>query len=141
MKAKSFWCVLAAAAVVFGACNKKSDEPQEQGGGGGGTVAPTAMLVTPSSANVEVGKTLQLTVVFQPQDATANVEWMSEDESVATVANGVVTAVKEGKTNIFAIAGSLQAKSEITVVASSEVGDDLLNGTNYYIFHFSDDEM
>lgn len=140
MKTKSFWCVLAAAAVVFGACNKKTDEPQ-QPGSGEGTVKPTAMLVTPSAAKVEVGKTLELTVVFQPQDATATVEWISEDETIATVKDGVVTAVKEGKTNIFANVGSLQAKSEITVVASSEVGDELLNGSNYYIFHFSDEDV
>ena len=136
MKTKSFLCLLAAVAVLLGACKKKEEPtPQDE------EVKPTAMLVTPSAANVEVGKTLQLTVVFQPQNATATVEWLSEDPTIATVENGLVTAVKEGKTNIFATVGSLQAKSEITVVASSEVGDDLLKGSNYYIFHFSDDEV
>lgn len=146
MKVNRIFCVLAAAAVVLGACNKNnstnsgSGEAPEQKDSTGG-VQPTAMLVTPSSAQLEVGKTLTLTVVFQPQDAKADVVWMSEDEKIATVKDGVVTAVKEGKVNIFASAGSLNAKSEIEVVASSEVDEDLLKGSNYYIFHFSDEEV
>ena len=45
-----------------------------------------------------------LSVSITPEDAEdKTIEWKSEDESIATVdANGVVTAIKEGETKIFA---------------------------------------
>lgn len=41
--------------------------------------------------------------------------WSSEDESIATVENGVITAVKAGKVNIVAKSGIIEAQLPVTI--------------------------
>ena len=61
--------------------------------------APIETKVTPTDASVSEGKTIQLIGSFTGGDFEG--EWVSEDESIATVSNsGVVTGVSEGTTNI-----------------------------------------
>ncbi len=60
------------------------------------------ITVEPSSAQLEVGKTTQLTATVTPSDA-GKILWSSSDETVATVnENGVVTALKAGEVTIKA---------------------------------------
>lgn len=59
--------------------------------------------------------TSTLTATTYPVSAT--VTWSSSDESVATVANGVVTGVKAGKAIITAVNGNASASVEFTVTA------------------------
>ena len=48
--------------------------------------------------------------------------WSSEDESIATVnADGIVTGVSQGTTNIIATVGNQILKCEVTVRASEDV--------------------
>ena len=55
---------------------------------------------------VAVGKTLQLDANVLPLNATINeVFWTSSDETVATVNNGVISALKLGTTTITATFG------------------------------------
>lgn len=65
---------------------------------------PTVDLVSialPATASVKVGKTTTLTPVFDPENATDKVvSWASENTSIATVDNGVVTGVAAGTVNI-----------------------------------------
>ena len=65
---------------------------------------PTVDLVSialPATASVKVGKTTTLTPVFDPENATDKViSWASENASIATVDNGVVTGVSAGTVNI-----------------------------------------
>lgn len=49
---------------------------------------------------INVGEQAALTASVLPEDASQSVEWTSSDASVATVAGGVVTAVKEGSVSI-----------------------------------------
>ena len=57
-----------------------------------------------SVANIEVGDTVTLNVVFDPENATdKNVTWISSDSSIALVNNGVVVGVKVGTTTIIAM--------------------------------------
>ena len=52
--------------------------------------------------NLKVDETKSLTVEVLPEDATdKTVTWSSENEEIATVDNGVITAVKTGTTKIF----------------------------------------
>ncbi len=77
----------------------------------------------PSTAEVELGKTLTLKPTFSPANATNKiVTWSSSDESVATVDNnGTITAKKIGSTIITVTSqdGNKQASCTVTVVEKS----------------------
>ena len=65
---------------------------------------------------LNVGDTLNLVVSGTPADAeVGEVTWTSSDEAVASVANGVVTAVAAGTATITATVGELTATCAITV--------------------------
>ena len=76
------------------------------------------IAVTASNKTVDIGKTVELTAEYTPEDASIkSVVWSSANEKIATVdGNGVVTGVKRGDVRIFATAvdGS-GAKSYITL--------------------------
>lgn len=64
-------------------------------------VPVTGVTITPGSLNLTVGETGTLTATVVPADAdNKNVVWESIDQTVATVVNGTVTALKEGSTTI-----------------------------------------
>jgi hypothetical protein len=77
----------------------------------------------PSTATVELGKTLTLQVTFNPSNATNKiVTWTSSDETVATVDNaGKVTPIKTGSTIIKATSqdGKKNATTTVTVTEVS----------------------
>ena len=88
------------------------------GGDSGGPTAPptvdppraTTVMVSPATAELDVGETVQLTAVVRDQNsnvmAGASVTWMSGAGTVATVnASGLVTAVAAGTATITASAG------------------------------------
>ena len=80
-----------------------------------------AVYIYQSEITLEVGKTVQLLVVSTAGD---EVEWMSLDETVATVEDGLVTAVGVGETQIFAIGNKAQTSCVVKVTeASAEQGD------------------
>lgn len=83
-------------------------------------VAVENITIDPSEATLLVGNTRTLTAVFEPENAThKNVTWSSNDESVATVADGVVTAVAAGTAVITvssAAADGISATCTVTVV-------------------------
>ena len=85
------------------------------------TVEPAVAVLelAPATAEVTVGKTVTLTAT--PKDAAGEpvartVAWTSSDNTLATVANGVVTGVKVGTVTITASAGDKTATAAITVV-------------------------
>ena len=58
--------------------------------------------VSETDVKLKVDETKSLTVEVLPEDATdKTVTWSSENEEIATVDNGVITAVKTGTTKIF----------------------------------------
>ena len=61
---------------------------------------PSGITLDATSANLEPGKTLTLTATAAPVGVYAPVEWTSSDPSVATVADGVVTAKAAGTATI-----------------------------------------
>lgn len=78
------------------------------------TADPDEITVT-GTPTVAVEGTTTLTATTVPAGAT--VTWTSSDESVATVANGVVTGVRVGKAIISARNGNAVAQTEVTVTA------------------------
>lgn len=73
--------------------------------------------ITLDKTNVELfrGETVTLTATVSPDNSTDTVEWSSSDNSVATVANGVVTGVKQGTAVITAQTGTVSASCTVTV--------------------------
>ena len=84
------------------------------------TIVPTevsSITLDKSSASLEVGETVTLSATVNPSDATdKTITWTTSDATVATVANGVVTAKKLGTATITAKAGDKTVTCSITVV-------------------------
>lgn len=67
----------------------------------GGTVAVTGVSLNQSSLTMNVGESATLTATVAPENATVkSVEWASSDASVASVADGRVTALKAGTATV-----------------------------------------
>ena len=65
------------------------------------TVRVTSVTLDKTSASLYLGETLSLTANVSPSNATnKNVSWSSSNTTVATVSNGVVTAISEGTSTI-----------------------------------------
>lgn len=88
----------------------------------------------PKTEEVELGKTLTLTPVFNPVTTTNKiVTWSSSDETVATVDNvGKITPKKVGSTIITVISqdGNKKANCTVTVIASSSDNSNSGNEDN-----------
>ncbi len=82
------------------------------------SVSVTGVTLNKTSATLTVNETLTLTATVLPSDATdKTVSWASSNTSVATVSNGVVTAVGAGNTTITATTtdGGYTATCTVTV--------------------------
>lgn len=85
-------------------------------------VAVSAITLDTNSLELQEGDSQNLTATISPSDAdNTKVLWISSNSSVATVAEGVVTAVKAGKATITAKSddGGKTATCEVTVVAKA----------------------
>lgn len=83
----------------------------------------TGVDLNQKTMTLKVGDTKQLTETITPADAeNKKVTWTSNDETTATVANGLVTAVKEGKAKITATSddGKFTAVCDVTVNPAGE---------------------
>lgn len=95
------------------------------------TVAVDKVTLDKTSAELTVGDTATIKAVVTPDNATdKTVTWTSSDETVATVKDGVVTAVKAGKATITAKAGDKTATCAVTVKAkeTDKPASDVFSG-------------
>ncbi len=79
---------------------------------------PTSVKLSESAVTVNTGKQHTLTWTVLPEDSfNKDVTWESDDESIATVDNGVITAINPGKANITVktVEGGITALCEVTV--------------------------
>ena len=99
--------------------------------------------ITPESATVQIGETLDLAVTISPEDAyNRAITWNSSNPDVATIdQNGKVTAVTEGTTTITAIAqdgsnvqGSCTIKVEDSILYLYNEGDECNDVTGGWTF-------
>ena len=91
----------------------------------GPKVIPTTTIsIAPTTAEIEVGKTVTLTVT---RDGNDQLTWTTSDATVATVKDGVVTGLKEGTATITATANGKSASCVVTVKAGQQ--GDIPNGT------------
>jgi len=110
MKKSSFWkyglVVISIVAILLFACgdnngssgSNTSGEGNGTGNGGGeNSVAVTAVMLNKATLSIAIGGTETLTAAVAPENATNKaVTWTIDDDTVATVSNGTVTAVKVG---------------------------------------------
>jgi len=122
----------AAATILFGlAC---SDQRQP-------STAPTAPLfakggpkvksisVSPSSATVGVGQTVQLTATISPASTTTTINWTSSNNAVAGVStSGLVTGVAAGSATISASGSGVTGTASVTVTTAPPPGDVVMVG-------------
>jgi len=100
------------------------------GGGGSGneTIAVIGVSLDKTFISIPVESTETLTATIEPENATNKaVTWSSSNESIATVSNGTVTAVAEGRATITVTTAdsSRTATCAITVTYKFEydIGD------------------
>ena len=85
-------------------------------------VEPTGVTISKTEVQVEIGKQLSLTASVTPSNATpSTVSWSTTDDAVATVSNGVVTAVGVGECDIMATCIDKQAVCHVKVVETTIV--------------------
>ncbi len=94
-------------------------------------VAVESVALDQTEVSIEAGKTATLVATITPANATnKNVTWATDNDKVATVADGVVTAVAEGKANITVttVDGEKTATCAVTVTPVPAV-----DGMNYSV--------
>lgn len=107
---KAILLVIAVGFMFLNSCGKSS-EPEKPS-----KIAVTSVTITQVSAELKVGETVQLTATVQPNNATnKTITWTSSNQSVATIANGLLTAVGEGTATITASAGGKLSTCRVTV--------------------------
>ncbi len=86
-------------------------------------VKVTGITLSQNTLSLEKGKTGTISATVAPSNATnKTINWSSDNTSVATVSNGVVTAVGAGTAKITAASadGGASAVCTVTVVSTSE---------------------
>ncbi len=81
-------------------------------------ISVTGITLSETSINMQIGDTHQLTATVLPADAAnKNYTWKTDDATIATVENGLITAVNYGKTTITATTedGGKTATCEVEV--------------------------
>ena len=104
-------------------------------------VHPTSFSLSKSSLSLTINSTATLETIFVPENTSnKNVIWESENENVATINNGVVTAINYGTTSIKATTedGNLKSTCVVTVeeIAKQEMNylqEDLSDHSVYQI--------
>ena len=110
MKRKLFYAAVMLFGVLLGACSPDDSEIKEP-------VEATELTLSHSTADMEVGKTLEIKYTILPADAdNQTITWNSSNPDVATVsAEGVVSALARGSATITAELGTLKASCEVRV--------------------------
>ena len=102
-----------------------------------GTDALEGIYFNYETASTYVGKKFSLSVNYIPETAAnKNVTWLSSDNSVATVADGVITALKVGNAVITATSeeGGFKATCALTVLEKEEDGTYVPDETDSSIY-------
>ena len=76
----------------------------------------SSVTLDPQEVTLEPGQTATVAATVLPEDATdKTLTWTSSDASVASVSDGIITAVGEGEAIIVAKAGEKEAQCRVTV--------------------------
>lgn len=139
MKLTKFLAFAAMGAVALSSASCSDDDDDDD------VVTPeVAISLSSTEAEVTVGATITLTATTANVPDGSTIAWTSSDEKVATVADGVVTGVAEGRAIITAEVAAKKATCLVTVKAAEtpenpetpdtpEATAASLTGSNYYI--------
>ena len=94
--------------------------------GCGGKDTVEGVSLSKQTLQLEVGDTFQLSVLVSPSTYDGAVTWKSDDEKVATVDDGLISAVSAGSAKITAAAGGKSASC--TVAVTEPVQIETING-------------
>lgn len=95
---------------MIAVCVSCSDEPTID------NVSVNSVTLNLSTVSLFVGETIELSTTISPENATdKTIRWSSSNTNVATVENGIITAVAQGKAVISAIVDNKQANCVVTV--------------------------
>ena len=104
---KSVACVLAAVGTLtFAGCDLFGEGTE------GGESIPPAVFISQSVIELEVGQTVQLQALSTDE---SEVIWISSDDSVATVYDGLVTGLSAGETLVTAVGDKAQTSCTVKV--------------------------
>jgi hypothetical protein len=148
MNAKSFLkCLwLAVATVLLCACPGK-DPNEPDGPDKPGKVDVTSVSLSPDEIKLGVGATTTLTATVLPEDASdKSLKWSSSDTAVATVSDGVVTAVAPGNATISVITndGGFTANCMAIVYGKDLITEENTGGSgegNGYTYTYGDNTV
>ena len=96
-------------------------------------ISVESVSLNSQTGELRVGEQTTLIATITPDNATnKSVTWKSDNTEAATVENGVVTAVGEGKANITVttVDGNKTATCEITVLPEEEPEPEVINVEN-----------
>lgn len=73
--------------------------------------------------SLSVGDSERITATVEPEDAeNQNIDWFADDETVVKVKEGLITALKVGKTDVVARIGHVESRCAVTVKAVPVTG-------------------
>ena len=86
-------------------------------------ILPIKLELSKEKVTIAAGSTATISATITPKDATnQSLTWTSKDEKIATVKNGVISGLKEGKTTITAeTVNGLKQSIAVTVEKEAEV--------------------
>ena len=99
---------IAMAALAFVGCKGPNNNNDPE-------VKVNAITLNEDVLQIKKGETAELIATVDPKDADVQVTWQSSDASVATVLDGIVTAVEVGTAYIVATADTKTARCKVTV--------------------------
>lgn len=100
--------------------------------GGAVAVPATGITLSDSALAFSADESRTLIAAVQPSNTTDAVVWTSSNNSVATVAGGVVTPIGNGSCIIRATAGSVSAECAVTV----DIAESAPHIPKSYLYHF-----
>ena len=110
----------AKAGKVMASCRIVVRKADDGGGNGGSDKAVESISVDPAVTKITIGADGTLTAIITPEDAKADIKWVSDNTQVVTVEKtsdrqAKITGVSVGTTKVLAMVGDKMAFSEVTV--------------------------
>lgn len=122
--------IISILAFCIGACGDNSDDSNTNDNQTPSIISVESVELNINSVNLTIGGTKTLTATVMPSDASdKSVTWESSNTGVATVSNGIITAVALGESviKVKTVDGNFVAECNVTVYDASNPDGALEN--------------